>query len=164
MNGISFTKMHGLGNDFVVFDGRRDSVVLDMDDATAARIADRKTGVGCDQLGIMRHSKNWQETTFLEMYNCSGGVVEACGNMTRCVADILMTEDGTDNVVLETLGGSLNCWKEASLDRHAPEGEGESSGRRECRWQRDQLPDAIRDLVLDDQRLRNDICWSVFDC
>ena len=46
----------------------------------------------------------------------------------------------------------------------APEGEGESTGRLECRWQRDQLPDAIRDLVLDDQRLRNDICWSVFDC
>src|SRR5258706_15415912 len=42
-------------------------------------------------------------------------------------------------------------------------GEGERTGRRECRWQRDQLPDAIRDLVLDDQRLRNDICWSVFD-
>ncbi len=49
----------------------------------------------------------------------------------------------------------------------ASEGEGESgdrAGRLECRWQRDQLPDAIRDLVLDDQRLRNDICWSVFDC
>ena len=37
-------------------------------------------------------------------------------------------------------------------------------GRTECRWQRDQLPEAIRDLVLDDQRLRNEICWSVFDC
>jgi hypothetical protein len=42
-------------------------------------------------------------------------------------------------------------------------GEGESAGRRECRWQRDQLPEPIRDLVLDDQRLRNDICWSVFE-
>ncbi len=41
---------------------------------------------------------------------------------------------------------------------------GESAGRRECRWQREQLPDAIRDLVLEDQRLRNAICWSVFDC
>jgi immunity protein 5 of polymorphic toxin system len=41
--------------------------------------------------------------------------------------------------------------------------EGESAGRLECRWQRDQLPEAIRELVLDDQRLRNDICWSVFD-
>ncbi|HLH61469.1 MAG TPA: hypothetical protein VKV20_07255 [Ktedonobacteraceae bacterium] len=45
-----------------------------------------------------------------------------------------------------------------------PEGEGESTGRRECQWQRDQLPEAIRELVLDDQRLRNDICWSLFDC
>jgi hypothetical protein len=46
----------------------------------------------------------------------------------------------------------------------APKGESESAGRRECQWQREQLPAAIRDLVLDDQRLRNDICWSVFDC
>ncbi len=46
----------------------------------------------------------------------------------------------------------------------APVEEGESAGRLECRWQRDQLPEAIRELVLDDQRLRNDICWSVFDC
>ena len=40
----------------------------------------------------------------------------------------------------------------------------EQAGRLECQWQRDQLPDAIRELVLDDQRLRNEICWSVFDC
>src|SRR5258706_2507516 len=46
----------------------------------------------------------------------------------------------------------------------APEGQGERAGRRECGWQRDQLPDAIRELVLADHRLRNDICWSVFDC
>src|ERR1700728_4579615 len=46
----------------------------------------------------------------------------------------------------------------------APEGESEAAGRLECRWQRDQIPEAIRELVLDDQRLRNDICWSVFDC
>ncbi|MET7469044.1 putative immunity protein [Micromonospora sp. NPDC005686] len=46
----------------------------------------------------------------------------------------------------------------------APVGLGEAAGRDECRWQRDRLPAEIRDLVLDDQRLRNDICWSVFDC
>ena len=46
----------------------------------------------------------------------------------------------------------------------APEGGGESVGRLECQWQREQLPEAIRELVLDDQRLRNNICWSVFDC
>jgi hypothetical protein len=46
----------------------------------------------------------------------------------------------------------------------ASNAEGESAGRLECQWQREQLPDAIRELVLDDQRRRNDICWSVFDC
>lgn len=45
----------------------------------------------------------------------------------------------------------------------APTGQSDVAGRAECRWQRDQLPEEIRDLVLDDQRLRNDICWSVFD-
>src|SRR5882757_2446190 len=46
----------------------------------------------------------------------------------------------------------------------APDGQSDAAGRLECRWQRDQLPEAIRELVLDDQRLRNDICWSVFYC
>jgi hypothetical protein len=46
----------------------------------------------------------------------------------------------------------------------APQGDAEAAGRRECRWQRDQLPQAVRELVLDDQRRRNAICWSVFDC
>jgi len=45
----------------------------------------------------------------------------------------------------------------------APVGEAESAGRLECCWQREQLPEAIRELVLDDQRLRNEICWSVFE-
>ncbi|HEX3814407.1 MAG TPA: hypothetical protein VHX59_16345 [Mycobacteriales bacterium] len=46
----------------------------------------------------------------------------------------------------------------------APESESEAAGRLECRWQRDQLPEPIRELVLEDQRLRNEICWSMFDC
>ena len=46
----------------------------------------------------------------------------------------------------------------------APEGEGDEAGRRECQWQRAKLPDEIRDLVLDDQRLRNHLCWYAFDC
>ena len=46
----------------------------------------------------------------------------------------------------------------------APREDSEAAGQLECRWQRVQLPDAIRALVLDDQRLRNDLCWSVFDC
>ena len=46
----------------------------------------------------------------------------------------------------------------------APDGEAEAAGRAECAWQRAQLPDAVRELVLDDQRARNDMCWGVFDC
>ncbi len=46
----------------------------------------------------------------------------------------------------------------------AAEGQAEGAGRLECRWQRAQLPDPVRDLVLDDQRLRNDLCWNAFDC
>src|SRR5438105_15096511 len=66
------------------------------------------------------------------------------------------------HVAAHELGAAAYAIKAARAA--APESEGESSGRLECRWQRDQLPDAIRELVLDDQRLRNDICWSVFDC
>src|ERR671914_2925953 len=66
------------------------------------------------------------------------------------------------HVAAHELGAAAYAIKAARAA--APEGEGERTGRLECRWQRDQLPDAIRDLVLDDQRLRNDICWSVFDC
>src|SRR5712692_2636008 len=66
------------------------------------------------------------------------------------------------HVAAHELGAAAYAIKAARAA--APEGEGESIGRLECRWQRDQLPDAIRELVVDDQRLRNDICWSVFDC
>src|SRR5947199_2276398 len=66
------------------------------------------------------------------------------------------------HVAAHELGAAAYAIKAARAA--APEGEGESAGRLECRWQRDQLPEAIRELVLDDQPLRNDICWSVFDC
>jgi hypothetical protein len=66
------------------------------------------------------------------------------------------------HVAAHELGAAAYAIKAARAA--APEGEGEAAGRRECCWQRDQLPDAVRALVLDDQRLRNDICWGVFDC
>lgn len=65
------------------------------------------------------------------------------------------------HVAAHELGAAAYAIKAARVG--APEGEGEPAARAECRWQRDQLPDAIRELVLDDQRLRNEICWSVFD-
>ena len=66
------------------------------------------------------------------------------------------------HVAAHELGAAAYAIKAARAA--APVGESELAGREECRWQREQLPEAIRDLVLDDQRLRNPICWSVFDC
>lgn len=66
------------------------------------------------------------------------------------------------HVAAHELGAAAYAIK--AVQAAAPPGEGAEAGRRECRWQREQLPDAIRALVLEDQRLRNDICWSVFDC
>ena len=66
------------------------------------------------------------------------------------------------HVAAHELGAAAYAIKAARAG--APEREGDGAGRLECRWQRDQLPETIRELVLDDQRLRNDICWSVFDC
>ncbi|HEY5003889.1 MAG TPA: hypothetical protein VII61_12095 [Ktedonobacteraceae bacterium] len=66
------------------------------------------------------------------------------------------------HVAAHQLGAAAYAIKAARAA--APGCEGESVGRLECCWQREQLPDAIRELVLEDQRLRNEICWSVFDC
>jgi hypothetical protein len=66
------------------------------------------------------------------------------------------------HVAAHELGATAYAIKAARAA--APQGQGRSAGRLECQWQRDQLPQAIREPVLDDQRLRNDICWSVFDC
>lgn len=66
------------------------------------------------------------------------------------------------HVAAHDLGAAAYAIKAARAA--APDGGSEGAGRLECRWQREQLPEEIRELVLDDQRARNDICWSVFDC
>jgi hypothetical protein len=66
------------------------------------------------------------------------------------------------HVAAHELGAAAYAIKAARAA--APAGLSEAAGRQECQWQRDQLPEAIRELVLDDQRLRDDICWSVFEC
>jgi hypothetical protein len=68
---------------------------------------------------------------------------------------------GNANAAAHELGAAAYAIKAARAA--APKGEGDHAGRQECRWQRERLPEAIRDLLLDDQRLRNGICWSVFD-
>lgn len=108
---IHFKKMHGLGNDFVIIDGRETGVTLTPEQVRF--IADRKRGVGCDLVALIKYSKTWQETPFVHLINADGTEIEACGNAARCIADVLMSEESVDNIVIETLYGGLNCWKEA---------------------------------------------------
>lgn len=101
-----FLKMHGLGNDFVVFDGRK--TPLEIDASLARAIADRRSGIGCDQIIVMESSKNASQTV-MRIMNADGGEVESCGNAARCVARLLMNETGTQDVQIDTLGGPLSC-------------------------------------------------------
>ncbi len=96
---VPFIKMHGLGNDFVVLDGRRDLLPA-LDTALARAIADRHTGIGCDQLIVIEPSDC--ATFRMRIFNHDGGEVEACGNAARAVA-MLHGEPAT----IETLGGIL---------------------------------------------------------
>ena len=104
--GRPFIKMHGLGNDFVVVDARREAFALDA--ATARAIANRHTGVGCDQLIVIEPAKAGIADAFMRIVNADGGEVGACGNATRCVADLLMRETGRDRAVIQTATGLLD--------------------------------------------------------
>jgi diaminopimelate epimerase len=102
---IPFRKMNGLGNDFVVLDARETPIPLDPDQARA--IADRRTGIGCDQLITLEPSK--AADLFMRIRNADGGEVDACGNATRCIADLVMAEAGGTRVTVETNAGILDC-------------------------------------------------------
>jgi diaminopimelate epimerase len=109
-----FHKMHGLGNDFVIFDARE--APLELDGARVRAISDRRTGVGCDQLILIEPS----ETADLKMriFNADGSEVEACGNAARCVA---LLEGGETSI--ETRGGMLSASAaggEGSVDMGVP--------------------------------------------
>ena len=98
-----FIKMHGLGNDFVVLDARARPIELSLRQVRA--IADRRLGVGCDQLITLENST--RADAFMRIRNADGGEVEACGNASRCIATLLMHERGRDRVVIETKAGLL---------------------------------------------------------
>jgi diaminopimelate epimerase len=104
-----FVKMHGLGNDFVVIDARERPLALD--DAKTRAIADRHTGVGCDQLIIMETPRGGKAgaDVVMRIRNADGGEVSACGNASRCVADLVMRETGRDHIVIETAAGLLDA-------------------------------------------------------
>lgn len=106
---IPFLKMHGLGNDFVVLDARKAALDLPLERRRA--IADRRLGVGCDQLIVLEPPTEREADVFMRIYNPDGGEAGACGNATRCVASVVMDERKTDQVTVQTISGLLDSQK-----------------------------------------------------
>ena len=103
--GLAFRKMHGLGNDFVIIDQREEQRPLTPNLVRA--IGDRHRGTGFDQLAELHPGRN--TAADLIFWNADGSTAAACGNATRCIADLLMTELGTSSLTLRTERGLLPC-------------------------------------------------------
>jgi diaminopimelate epimerase len=101
-----FWKMHGLGNDFVVLDARRTPVAID--GAGARAIADRRTGIGFDQMLIIEPGADGTDA-FMRIRNADGGEVEACGNGARAVGRLLLEDTGRESVTIGTLAGPITA-------------------------------------------------------
>ena len=103
---VAFRKMHGCGNDFVVLDERAGP--LELSPARVSALADRRTGIGCDQLiSIEAPPPGSEAAGFMRIRNPDGSEAGACGNATRCVAQLLFVETGRPHQIIRTLAGDL---------------------------------------------------------
>ncbi len=105
-----FIKMHGIGNDFVILDGRKNTIQLSHEQI--AILAARRTGIGCDQVIVMETSKN--ADVFMRIFNPDSSEAASCGNATRCVAWLLMQENGKEVVTIQTRAGVMHASKAAN--------------------------------------------------
>ena len=107
--------MHGLGNDFVVVNALEQAVSPDRDQIR--RLADRRRGVGCDQLLVIRPGRHEQADFLVSIYNSDGSEAEQCGNGMRCVAAFLRENGviGKDEMVAETGAGMVKLYFEGDL-------------------------------------------------
>jgi len=119
--------MHGLGNDFVVVDARAMKFAMTIE--RAQNIADRRSGIGCDQLIVLRPSK--AADVFMEIWNADGSRVGACGNATRCVGMLMLDQTGAQNTSIETDAGLLSA-------ERSPHGISVNMGPARTRW--DEIP------------------------
>lgn len=115
----------------------------------------------------IEHARAWArgEVTMMQARAAGGHAMGAARDLrgpARHAAYAAGQAGAVAHVAAHDLGAAAYAIK--AVRAAVPAGEAGSAGRGECRWQRDQLPDGIRALVLDDQRVRNNICWSVFDC
>lgn len=115
--GRRFIKMQGLRNHFVIVDAR--SEPFEPSESDVVRLCDVQIGVGCDQLVTLQPptaaGKDKGAAAYMRFHNVDGKVAESCGNATRCVAWLLMQEQGSDDVILETVTGLIPCKKTALL-------------------------------------------------
>ncbi|MDB9890488.1 diaminopimelate epimerase [Alphaproteobacteria bacterium] len=109
----AFLKMHGLGNDFIVLDARdpANGIPDVIGVAVAKGLADRHFGIGCDQILVIRASA--KADVFMQILNSDGSDAAACGNGTRCVADLVMRDLGLSKLSIETDAGILQSWRAA---------------------------------------------------
>ncbi len=103
---IPFLKMHGAGNDFVVLDAR--ATPLALPPATIRWMADRRLGIGCDQLIIIEPDAEGADA-FMRILNADGSEAGACGNATRCVAALITEETGARHITIRTISGLLRA-------------------------------------------------------
>jgi len=104
---ISFSKMHGLGNDFIVINAIDQPLSLDSD--TIVRLADRHRGIGCDQILIVEAARSAEFDFFYRIFNADGSEVAQCGNGARCFARFVRDQGLSDQdcIKVETLSGAM---------------------------------------------------------
>jgi diaminopimelate epimerase len=104
MSQISFVKMSGAGNDFIIVDTRTNNRKFSPEQIT--KISTRNN-IGCDQFILLKNSSSCN--VFMDIYNSDGSASKACGNATRCVASIIMKENNLNEIQIETQAGILPC-------------------------------------------------------
>ena len=149
--GFPFRKMNGSGNDFVVLDLRQSDAKMTSD--TARLIADRKTGIGCDQVITLEDRGG----PFMGVWNNDGEEVGACGNASRCIGWLLMEETGEDAAKFSTLSNSLTAW------RAGGDGIAVDMGEPKLRWREIPLAEQMDDTRFIDIKLGpidNPVLWG----
>ncbi len=108
---IEFIKMHGIGNDFLIFDNRVQKIPFT--DSQIKALSDRNKGIGFDQMIVLENTD--KADVFMRIYNIDGSEAEACGNATRCVASLMMDSLAKETVEIETVAGILYADKAGDL-------------------------------------------------
>ncbi len=109
---LGFVKMHGLGNDFVILDATRQAFTPDS--TTIASLAERRTGIGCDQVLLLESAQRPDAAVFYRTFNADGLEVEQCGNGVRCIASLIdermrAAGESVEEIVLDSVAGAIRA-------------------------------------------------------